>query len=97
MACAMVLALVPVVAPTTAEAATTGATGTTALFKGNATYLLQERFNEPKEFTHGDYSNTVFSGWDIDYRGGSVKRTATGVATLTDTSILEKVSLSTSL
>lgn len=94
LVCVMTIALVPVVStPITAEAA---ATGTTALFNGNATYLLQERFAEPKTVDPNNTGNKVASGWDIDYRGGSFTAWG-GVATITDTSVHEKVSLNRKL
>lgn len=94
LAFVMAIALVPVVTtPITAEAA---ATGTTALFNGNATYLLQERFAEPKGINTDGSGNKVASGWDIDYRGGSFAAWD-GVATITDTSVFDKVSLNRKL
>lgn len=97
LACMMVVALLPFVAPeiaTTADAAASNATGTTALFNGNATYLLQERFNGYFQLeANGGGSNSVLSGWDVDYRGGRVLST-NGVATLTDTNGFEKTDMS---
>ena len=95
LVCAMIVALLPVVSPTTAEAATTGATGTTALFNGNATYLLQERFKE--NFTNqanGGVNNAMLSGWDVDYRGEKVYISPGVGITLKDSSLFEKVSMS---
>ena len=66
LVCMMALSLVPV----TTLTASAAATGTTALFNGNATYLLQERFASPASLD-GD-ATRVFSGWDVDYRGGDV-------------------------
>lgn len=87
----MTLALVPVVSPAEVSAA---ATGTTSLFNGNATYLLQERFNGYFQLeANGGGSNSVLSGWDVDYRGGRVLST-NGVATLTDTNGFEKTDMS---
>ncbi len=95
LVCVMTIALVPVVAPTiTVEAATTGATGTTALFNGNATYLLQERFSTGFNLeANGGTANAVLSGWDVDYRGGRVISSG-GVATLTDTKGFDKTAIS---
>lgn len=86
LVCIMTLTLVPVLSPTEVSAE---ATGTTALFNGNATYLLQERFATPASFT-GD-GTRVFSGWDVDYRGGDV--TLDGGAMITDSNAFEKVSM----
>ena len=86
LVCVMVLALVPVTTLTVSAAAT----GTTALFNGNATYLLQERFNLPSSFS-GD-ATRVLSGWDINYRGGDV--TVDGGAMLTDSNAYESTSIS---
>ena len=85
LVCAMVLALVPVTTLTVSAAAT----GTTALFNGNATYLLQERFATPAVLD-GD-ATRILSGWDIDYRGGDV--TLSGGAMLIDSNAYEKISL----
>lgn len=90
LVCVMMIALAPVVSPTQVSAA---ATGTTALFNGNATYLLQERFSSGWDLeANGGASNAALSGWDVDYRGGSV--TSGGKATLTDKSGFEKTSIS---
>lgn len=86
LVCMMALSLVPVTTLTVSAAAT----GTTGLFNGNATYLLQERFNLPSTFS-GD-ATRVFSGWDVDYRGGDV--TLDGGAMLTDSNTFEKTSIS---
>ncbi len=86
LVCVMVLALVPVTTLTVSAAAT----GTTALFNGNATYLLQERFNLPATLD-GD-ATRVLSGWDVDYRGGDIS--FDGGAMITDSNAYEKVSMS---
>lgn len=87
----MTIALAPVVSPENVSAA---ATGTTALFNGNATYLLQERFNAYFALeANGGEANSVMSGWDVDYRGGKVTSNG-GVATLTDNSGFEKTDMS---
>ncbi len=99
LVCIMTLALFPVVSPVEVSAAE--ATGTTALFNENATYLLQERFNEPKTVNQDNSTGSeVFSGWDIDYRGGKVDartKGGYGIATLTDSDGFEKISMSRKL
>lgn len=67
--------------------------GTTELFKGNATYLLEEIFSGSLRFTtNGSSDNRVFSGWDVDYRGGKAYITGSQ-AHLRDSTPLERISL----
>ncbi|MBQ8525815.1 MAG: glycoside hydrolase family 99-like domain-containing protein [Clostridia bacterium] len=77
--------------------AAAGTGGTTELFAGNAAYILQERF--AASFTleaNGSTNNAVLSGWDVDYRGGSVTVSG-GNATITDSNGYEKITLNKKL
>lgn len=42
------------------------------IFSGNATYLLQEHFETSQSISIDGKNNRKISGWDIDYRGGSL-------------------------
>lgn len=65
----------------------------TEVFAGNATYLIQERFNTTFVLkANGNANNAVLSGWEADYRGGSVTSSG-GKATLTDSNGYEKITL----
>ena len=91
MAFIMVLALAPITSAENVFAAEQK--GTTALFNGHATYLLQERFTSQSslEDSTGLY-NRILSGWDTDYRGGRMTR-VDGRLTLIDESGFDKISL----
>jgi len=91
----MLVALVPVIEQEDVYAAgTTGEKGTTELFSGHATYLLQERFHSPLSVDSeaGNY-NAILSGWDVDYSGGLVYNTSNGLL-ISDRSGFDKISLS---
>lgn len=91
LACIMAAALMPVVSLQNVQAEEVK--GTTELFKGNATYLLEEIFSGSLSFTtNGSSDNRVFSGWDVDYRGGKAY-TSGGKAHLRDYTPLERISL----
>ncbi len=65
----------------------------TSIFEGNAEYLLEEHFATLFETdTNGDTSNARLSGWDVDYRGGTV-RISNGCLKINDSSLAERVSL----
>jgi len=91
IAIAVLLSFVPQVFAEN-EVATSEET-TTEIFKGNATYLLEERFSGSLSFTtNGSSDNRVFSGWDVDYRGGKAY-TSGSKAHLIDKNSLERISL----
>ena len=70
LVCGMVLGMLPTAFATEASEETTG---TTDLFNGHATYLLEERFNGAMNNTFGeDTIIATLSGWDVDNRGGRV-------------------------
>jgi len=70
MVCIMAIGLIPTLAPM--EVAAAEGVGTTDLFNGNATYLLQERFNGAMNNSFGGVTMATLSGWDVDNRGGRV-------------------------
>ncbi len=69
LVCGMVLGMLPTAFASDVIEETTG---TTELFNGNATYLLQERFNGAMNNTFGGDTIATLSGWDVDNRGGRV-------------------------
>ncbi len=86
----MTFGMLPTTAPTEVSAETTA---TTDLFNGNATYLLQDRFNGAmsNEFGEGT-SRAVLSGWDVDYRGGNVYKSGDDLMVV-DTSNSESITM----
>lgn len=64
----------------------------TDIFGNNAACLLEEHFAETFTVNSGDVSNSRPSGWDIDYRGGTVIAKNRNL-NICDTSLCEKISL----
>ena len=69
LVCVMALGILPAKVMTEVRAETVG---TTDLFNGHATYLLEERFNGAMNNTFGKDTIATLSGWDVDNRGGRV-------------------------
>ena len=68
--------------------------GTTQLFNGHATYLLQERFYSPLGIdSDTENYNATVSGWDVDYRGGIVHK-GSGDLSVLDRNGFEKITMS---
>lgn len=70
---------------------------TTELFCGNATYLVQQRFEginsiDTEEGHASKNTNLLISGWDVDTEGGKVTKSDGGI-TFTDVKSTERVSM----
>lgn len=89
---AIMLSLVPQVFAANETAASEK--GTTELFSGHATYLLQERFHSPLSIdSDAENYNSILSGWDVDRSGGLVYYTSNGLL-ISDRSGFDKNSMS---
>ena len=85
----MTVGMIPTMAPTEVSAETTA---TTDLFNGNATYLLQDRFNGAMNETYGEVSKATLSGWDVDNRGGRAYKTSNDLV-IVDSNGFESVTM----
>ena len=63
----------------------------TSVFEGHPTFLLEERFKESGDDVLN--SDSRLSGWDIDYRGGTIRCNSEGVTRLMDGDPEHKVSM----
>lgn len=88
LVCVMAFGLMP--ATSFAQGDSQELTGTD-VFKGAATYLMHERFTSPLAIG-SDNSNRIISGWDVDYRGGSVTK-SNGKLHISDENAFEKISM----
>lgn len=97
LVCVIAVGILPAMAPVSVGAE--GAVGTTDLFNGHATYLLQERFNGAMTNTFGkdsegnNLTNVTLSGWDVDSRGGRVYKSGDNLMLL-DSNGFESTTLS---
>lgn len=93
--CIMTISLVPSISMALDQQSIQN--GSTELFNGHATYLLQQRFDSSLSVPiNGSSDNRIFSGWDVDYRGGKAYISG-GNAHLQDTSSFEKISMNRKL
>ncbi len=78
LACIMLLATMPVMAEEApiyyVDAPETGEVYDTSVFEGHPTYLLEDDFYMSYGGNIPDQSKVKPSGWDIDYRGGSLTK-----------------------
>ena len=63
----------------------------TSVFEGHPTFLIEDRFKENSDSVYGSDSRPA--GWDVDYRGGTIRYDSNFVLRIMDGDPNEKVSM----